>query len=129
MLLEKGLAKINKNYYNIYGGSSSNALLVLTGFQEERINLKDFKNFTHKTKNKILEDMLKEIRRNDHLYDVNNKGDVNCLIDIETINANMSNYKVLKIRSPMEILGLDFYEKIKNFWLNLKIEEIILKKN
>ena len=60
MLLEKGLAKINKNYYNIYGGSSCNVLLVLTGFQEERINLKDFKNFTHKTKNKILEDMSKK---------------------------------------------------------------------
>ena len=77
MLLEKAWAKVNKNYYNIYGGSSSNALLVLTGFYSERINLNDFNDFTSEIKNKILEDMSEGIRRNGHLYGVNTKA---CLL-------------------------------------------------
>ena len=120
MLLEKAWAKVNKNYYNIYEGSSSNALLILTGFYSERINLIDFSNFTSEIKNKILEDMSEGIKRNGHLYGVNTKGHAYCLVDIETIYVNERKYRILKIRNPHGKTGAGFLGKDENLLAQFK---------
>ena len=106
ILLEKAWAKVNKCYYNIYGGFSSNSLSVLTGFQgEEKIItiLSD--------QNKIIEDMKKGIRKLFYLYGVNTNCHAYSLLDVETYLVNNQNYQVLKIRNPHGKTGTHFLKE------------------
>ena len=112
MLLEKAWAKVNKNYYNIYGGSSNNSLLVLTGFDGDKIRINNDPN--EEQKNKILEEMEKGIRKHGHLCGVNDYGHAYSLLDIETFLVNGINYKVLKVRNPWGIIGNQIFNTKEN---------------
>lgn len=103
MLIEKAWAKVNRNYYNIFGGSPSNSLLVLTGYQG-----KDFiflNNLNESQKKGILEDMKEGIRTYGNLYGVNTKGHAYSLLDVENYTINNTNYEVLKVRNPWGRVG------------------------
>ena len=112
MLLEKAWAKVNKNYYNIYGGSSNDSLLVLTGFDGEKILINNSPN--EDRKNQILKDMENGIRKNGHLFGVNDYGHAYSLLDIETFLVNNINYKVLKVRNPWGETGTHFLDSLNN---------------
>lgn len=116
MLIEKAWAKVNKNYYNIYGGHSSNSLLVLTGYQGKEIYFNNYNNtMSDDRKDEILKDMKDGIRTYGNLYGVNSIGHAYSLLDIETINVNNDNYEVLKIRNPWGIIGKkQFFEGHEN---------------
>lgn len=103
MLIEKAWAKVNRNYYHIFGGSPSSSLLVLTGYRG-----KDFfflNNLNDIQKSRILKDMKEGIRTYGYLYGVNTKGHAYSLLDIENYSINNNNYEVLKVRNPWGILG------------------------
>lgn len=89
MLLEKAWAKVNQNYYNIYGGCADRSLLVLTGYKGERIDINN--NLSDDEKNKIIEDIENGIRKFGHLYAVNDYGHSYSLLDVETITKNNNN--------------------------------------
>lgn len=112
MLLEKAWAKVNKNYYNIYYGSSNNSLLVLTGFDGEKIIINN--NPNEFRKNQILEEMERGIRKYGHLCGVNDYGHAYSLLDIETFLVNNINYKVLKVRNPWGVIGNQIFNSKDN---------------
>ena len=108
MLLEKAWAKVNKNYYNIYGGLSKNSLLVLTGFNAI------FKNFINADINKIIEDIENGIRKQGYFYGIDDENHAYSLLDIETYLVNNIIYKVLKVRNPWGVTGNNFLKKKDN---------------
>lgn len=92
ILLEKAWAKVNKCYYNIYGGFQVIPYQFLTGFQgdEKLITIVS-------DQNKIIEDMKKGIRKLSYLYGVNTNCHAYSLLDVETYLVNNQNYQFLKI--------------------------------
>ena len=98
MLLEKAWAKVNGNYYNIYGGNANESLLVLTGFDGEKIYFNN--NPDENRKNGIIEDLEKGHRRYGNLFAINDYGHYYTLLDVRTYLVNGINYKVLQARNP-----------------------------
>ena len=115
LLLEKAWAKVNRNYYNIYKGYSTDSLLILTGFSGKEIVLSSLSNIK---KRNVSIDMEKGIRRKGHLYGVNTNKHAYALLDVETIqvknNNNIRNYNVLKIRNPHGNTGTLFFGNNNN---------------
>ena len=112
ILLEKAWAKVNKNYYNIWGGLSSNALSVLTGYQcEFKLVPKDLDD---DGKNLFLAELRKGIRTDGYLFGVNTKNHAYSLLNIENYIINNINYQVLKIRNPWGSIGHNIFGENQN---------------
>lgn len=112
ILLEKAWVKVNKNYYNIWGGLSSNALSVLTGYQSE-FNFVP-KDLDDDGKNLFLDELRKGIRIDGYLFSVNTKRHAYSLLNIENYIINKINYQVLKIRNPWGRRGDDIFGENQN---------------
>ena len=126
MLIEKAWAKVNKNYYNIYGGSSNDSLEVLTGYQGKRIFFDNNVNIARR--NEILKDMKDGIRTYGHLHGINSKHHAYALLDIETIELNHINYQVLKVRNPWGEIGRDeFLEEHQDLLLKFQNSKAIVE--
>lgn len=117
MLLEKAWAKVNKMYYNIFGGLCKNALTVLTGFGSKYNNIEKIRqNYTDK---QIIEAMYNGINIEGCLFSVGTKGHAYSLL-----NVNRQNY-ILKIRNPWGNIGWELFEdlRIKEASHNINKEE------
>ena len=107
ILLEKAWAKINKTYFNIYGGFSNHSLLILTGFKGEK---KTIKYLTKREKDFLIQKLKIGIRKEGYLCGVNSNKHAYSLIDIEKYRLNNQNYFVLKVRNPWGFNSTDFLE-------------------
>ena len=121
MLLEKAWAKVNGNYYNIYGGNANESLLVLTGFDGEKIYFNN--NPDENRKNGIIEDLEKGHRRYGNLFAINDYGHSYTLLDVRTYLVNGINYKVLQARNPWGIVGAHIFDTKENNIDNAVIEK------
>ena len=108
-LIEKAWAKVNKSYYNIYGGHCFFSLKVLTGFNSTY----EILNFSHDLKEQyyFLEKIYNGIKIEHQLFGVQTHSHAYSLLDIQKkfISFYYLYHLVMEIRNPW---GCYFYEDI-----------------
>ena len=95
ILLEKAWAKVNKNFYNIYGGIPSRSLTALTVFRN--IN-KNFDCFDHKN---LINEIENRIKTEGKLFAVNTEGHCHSLL----VHRYYNEFIVFPVRNPWGIIG------------------------
>ena len=105
ILLEKAWAKVNKNFYNIYGGIPSHSLTVLTGFKG--IN-KKFSCFDHKN---IINEIENGIKTEGKLFAVNTEEHSYSLLDV---HRYFNEFIVFQVRNPWGNIGRIYENLVKN---------------
>ena len=109
ILLEKAWAKVNKNYYNIYGGMPSHSMTVLTGFKGIHKNFN--KNFTDLDRKNIINEIENGIKTEGKLFGVNTEGHSYSLLDV---NRYYNKYMVFQVRNPWGEIGNIYENLVKN---------------
>ena len=119
-LIEKAWAKVNKMYYNIYGGRCIDSLEALTGFKG---NITLLQNLDLSQQYYFLEKIYEIIKFEKQLFGVGNHSHAFSLLDIKKIHINDLDYHLdLELRNPW---GNTFYENIFDDLIEQKKEKFV----